>query len=247
MSKKVFYGFEKIDADEKTSRIGDLFDRVAPSYDVMNDVMSLGQHRMWKDSLIRQIRPRNNWVYLDLAGGTGDIAFRIRDKIGQKTDITIADLTPAMLEEGKKRAIDKGWLDEFKWVEANAEILPFKDNQFDVVTISFGLRNVGNRESALKEIYRVLKKGGQFYCMEFSPIENPMVHKAYALYTKTVVPTAGRIIAKDQAAYDYLLDSIDTFPKAEQLKTEMNVIGFKEISYRNKGLGTVAVHKGIKT
>lgn len=247
MNKKVFYGHETIDSNEKTSRIGDLFDRVAPSYDVMNDVMSLGQHRKWKDSLIRQIRPRAHWSYLDLAGGTGDIAFRIRDKLGIKSNITIADLTPAMLEEGKKRAIDKGWLDEFTWVEANAEELPFDDKQFDIVTMSFGLRNVGDRAKALAEIYRVLKSGGQFYCMEFSPIENPMIHKAYSLYTKTLVPTAGRLIARDQAAYDYLLDSIDTFPKAEMLKQEMQVIGFSEIYYRNKGLGTIAIHKGIKT
>lgn len=246
MSKKVFYGHETIDADEKTSRIGDLFGRVAPSYDIMNDVMSLGQHRAWKDSLIRQIRPRTNLSYLDLAGGTGDIAFRIRQKIGQKSDITIADLTPAMLEEGKKRAIDRGWLNEFKWVEANAEKLPFEDAQFDIVTMSFGLRNVGDRASALSEIYRVLKQGGKFHCMEFSPIENPMVHKAYELYTKTLVPTAGRIIAKDQAAYDYLLDSIDTFPSVEQLKSEMQSAGFRETCYRNKGLGTVAIHSGIK-
>lgn len=243
----VFYGHETVKPEEKTSRIGDLFGRVAPSYDIMNDVMSGGLHRLWKDSLIRIIRPKKDWDYLDLAGGTGDIAFRLREKIGDGSRITIADLTPEMLEEGRKRAIDKGWLNEFTWVEANVEELPFAESSFDVLTISFGLRNVARIDKALKEAHRVLKPGGKFYCLEFSHIPNPMMHKAYDIYTRAFVPVAGKLIAKDQAAYDYLLDSIETFPHPEALAGMMREAGFGQATYIQKTFGVVAIHVGIKT
>lgn len=245
--ERVFYGHEQVAPDTKKSRVENLFERVAKSYDVMNDVMSGGLHRLWKDSLIRQIRPRPQWRYLDLAGGTGDIAFRIREKTGAGTDITIADLTPAMLEEGRKRAIDKGWLADFTWVEANAEQLPFDSGAYDVVTIAFGLRNVPRIDLALKEAHRVLRSGGQFYCLEFSPLENPLLQKGYDLYTRSFVPLMGKLIAKDQAAYDYLLDSIETFPHAEALAARMREAGFASVSYSKRGSGVVAIHKGIKT
>lgn len=243
----VFYGHEKVAPETKNSRVENLFGRVAKSYDVMNDVMSVGLHRLWKDSLIRQIRPRPQWRYLDLAGGTGDIAFRIREKTGPEASITIADLTPAMLEEGKKRAIDKGWLNGFDWVVANAEELPFAEDSYDVVTIAFGLRNVGRLDETLKEARRVLKKGGQFFCLEFSPLENPLLRQGYDFYTRACVPLMGRLIAKDQAAYDYLLDSIETFPHAEALSLRMQEAGFADVSYTRRGSGVVAIHKGIKT
>lgn len=245
--ESVFYGRERVAPETKKSRVEDLFGRVAPSYDVMNDVMSGGLHRLWKDSLIRQIRPRPHWRYLDLAGGTGDIAFRIREKTGPGTKITIADLTPAMLEEGRKRAIDRGWLNDFEWVEANAENLPFADNEFDIVTIAFGLRNVPRIDLALKEAHRVLAPGGRFFCLEFSPIENPLLRQGYDLYTRACVPLMGRLIAKDQAAYDYLLDSIETFPHAETLVSRMREAGLADVRYSKRGGGVVAIHQGIKT
>lgn len=243
----VFYGHERVAASEKNSRVGDLFGRVAPSYDIMNDVMSGGLHRLWKDSLIRLIRPRKNYDYLDLAGGTGDIAFRLREKLGEGAAITIADLTPEMLEEGRKRAIDKGWLHDFTWVEANAETLPFADSSFNVVTISFGLRNVGKMDDALREAHRILKPGGRFFCLEFSHIQNPALGKLYDIYTRAFVPLAGKIIAKDKVAYNYLLDSIETFPHAEALVSRMKEAGFSNTTYIKKTFGVVAIHIGIKT
>lgn len=246
-NENVFYGHEQVAPEDKTSRIGNLFGRVAPSYDIMNDVMSGGLHRLWKDSLIRIIRPRKEYDYLDLAGGTGDIAFRLRERLGEGVNITVADLTPEMLEEGRKRAIDKGWLNDFKWVQANAEELPFEDSSFDVLTISFGLRNVARIDKALAEAYRVLKPGGKFYCLEFSHIQNPAMHKAYDIYTRTFVPFAGKVIAKDKAAYDYLLDSIETFPHAEALADKMKKVGFAQAHYIQKTFGVVAIHIGIKT
>lgn len=243
----VYYGHDRVPPEDKKERVENLFTRVAPRYDLMNDVMSGGLHRLWKDSLIRQIGPRPHWNYLDLAGGTGDIAFRIREKTGPGADITISDLTESMLEEGRKRAIDKGWLNDFKWVQANAEELPFQDDSYDVVTISFGLRNVPRIDQALREAYRVLRKGGAFYCLEFSTIDNPVLNKGYDLYTRTCVPAMGKMIANDQAAYDYLLDSIDTFPHPDALKNRMTLAGFGVVGYIKKTFGVVAIHKGIKT
>ncbi len=241
------FGFETVDETQKAARVRSVFDSVASKYDVMNDLMSGGLHRLWKDSLIRQIRPRKHWRYLDLAGGTGDIAFRIREAVGPGAAITVSDLTQGMLDEGKKRAIDKGWLNDFEWVQANAEELPFEDASYDVVTISFGLRNVPRIDMALKEACRVLKPGGTFYCLEFSQIDNPALHKIYETYTRAFVPVMGKVVAKDQPAYDYLLDSIETFPLAEDLVRRMKLAGFAQASYTKKTFGVVAIHKGIKT
>lgn len=244
---RVFYGHEKVEHGDKKSRVENLFSRVAPSYDVMNDLMSGGLHRLWKDSLIRQILPRKHWRYLDLAGGTGDIAFRIREAVGAGAHITVSDLTQGMLDEGRKRAIDKGWLNDFEWVQANAEELPFEDESYDVVTISFGLRNVPRIDMALKEAHRVLKPGGRFFCLEFSQIDNPALHKIYEGYTRAFVPVMGKLVAKDQPAYDYLLDSIETFPRADDLVVRMKGAGFAQAGYTKKTFGVVAIHKGIKT
>ena len=162
------FGEQTVTPDEKTDLVHGVFDSVAKNYDIMNDLMSGGLHRVWKDRFVRMIRPRPNHKVLDVAGGTGDIAFRFRKKMGPKADITICDLTRGMLEVGRDRALDRGWIESFEWVTGNAEKLPFPDNHFDIYTIAFGLRNVTHIDKALKEAHRILKPGGRFFCLEIS-------------------------------------------------------------------------------
>lgn len=244
------FGDKTVSPEEKTARVHGVFDNVADQYDVMNDVMSAGIHRLWKDRFIREIRPRKGWKYLDVAGGTGDIAFRIRKKIGAPSgdtpDITLCDLTENMLRVGENRAIDRGWVNELEFVTGNAEDLPFPDNHFDVYTIAFGLRNVTRIDNALSEAYRVLKPGGKFFCLEFSHVRPKLFAKAYDLYSYSVIPKMGEMIAKDRESYQYLVESIRKFPKQEQLIKRMNNAGFSRTHYSNLSHGIACIHKGIK-
>jgi demethylmenaquinone methyltransferase/2-methoxy-6-polyprenyl-1,4-benzoquinol methylase len=240
------FGTKDVTPEEKTTLVRGVFDSVADNYDVMNDLMSGGLHRIWKDRLIRMIRPKPRMACLDVAGGTGDIAFRLRKKGGPSCYITVFDLNQNMLSVGRDRAIDKGWINDFEWITGNAEKLPFPDNHFDLYTIAFGLRNVTHIDTALAEAARVLKPGGRFFCLEFSHVKQPALAKAYDLYSFTALPKMGQIIAKDADSYQYLAESIRKFPKQEHLVQRMIDAGLKNCSFSNLSAGIVAIHSGTK-
>lgn len=250
--EKSWFGEKEVDPTEKTQNVIGVFDSVADQYDLMNDFMSLGIHRLWKDQLIRMIRPRATIggrpaQYLDVAGGTGDIAFRIRQKTGPKAEITLCDLNENMLSVGRDRAIDKGWIDNFSWITGNAESLPVEDNSVDVYTIAFGLRNVTHIDTALSEAHRVLRPGGRFFCLEFSHVSPKPLAKMYDLYSYNIIPKLGERVANDRDSYQYLVESIRKFPTQRKLKKRMETAGFQRVTYNNMSLGIVAVHQGIKT
>lgn len=243
MPKKTFdFGFEKVSAPEKTEKVTDVFKRVASHYDVMNDVMSLGIHRLWKAWFVASLPIKQTGVYLDVAGGTGDIAqaiFERLKKFGSQAQITVADINPAMIEVGKAHH------PHLSWVCSNAEALPLEDNSVDVYTIAFGLRNVTHREKALQEAYRVLKPGGKFACLEFSQV-SPSLQWAYDFYSFHILPKMGEWIAKDREAYLYLSESIKTFLTREELLELMKNVGFNQTRYDIYTGGIVALHTGYK-
>lgn len=241
-----WFGRKSVSPQEKTQKVLGVFDSVAGRYDLMNDLMSGGIHRLWKDTLIRRIRPTPNLTYLDVAGGTGDIAFRLAKAIGTAEPITVSDINASMLEVGKSRAVDRGWLGGFKWVEANAESLPFEDNSFNVYTISFGLRNVTHIDNALKEAYRVLKPGGRFFCMEFSHLDNEVLQKLYDTYSYNIIPKLGRYVTGDEESYQYLVESIRAFPQQGELCERMIEAGFNRAQVESLTFGVVAIHEGWK-
>lgn len=247
------FGTKTVTPEEKTNLVHGVFDSVASNYDLMNDLMSGGLHRLWKDTFVRRIRPKPSEKFLDVAGGTGDIAFRIKRKIEatrprdhENTNITICDLTPAMLEVGRDRAIDHGWVNGFEWITGNAEDLPFPDNSYDVYTIAFGLRNVTHIDKALAEAYRVLKPGGRFYCLEFSHVRDPLFAKAYDLYSFNLIPKIGKFVAKDEESYQYLVESIRKFPTQKKLEDRIKAAGFDKAGHQNLTAGIVAIHQGFK-
>lgn len=243
--EKEWFGTRNVSPDEKTGLVRSVFDSVAGKYDLMNDLMSGGLHRLWKNRLIRMIRPRNGQNFLDVAGGTGDIAFRIK-KYAPGCNITVFDLNPHMLEVGKDRAIDRGWLNGFEWVTGNAEKLPFPDNSFDVYTIAFGLRNVTHIDTALAEAARVLKPGGRFFCLEFSRVEMPILDKIYDAYSFNIIPRIGKMVANDEASYQYLVESIRAFPSPRKLARRMEESGLKKAKFTPLSGGIVCIHQGIK-
>lgn len=242
-----WFGEKPVDASEKTDLVRGVFDSVAPKYDIMNDLMSAGIHRLWKRRLVSQIRPRADKRYLDVAGGTGDIAFRLREVIGKGADITVCDINTEMLDVGRQRAIDKGWINDFEWVTSDAAELPFEDNSFDVYTISFGLRNVTCIDDALSEAYRVLKPGGRFYCLEFSRVQEPFLAKMYDLYSFNIIPRIGKAVAKDADSYQYLVESIRKHPDQKALARRMRDAGFDHVGYDNLNHGIAAIHRGWKS
>lgn len=241
-----WFGETQIKAEDKTGLVHGVFDNVASRYDVMNDFMSGGLHRLWKDRFVRMIRPRAGLAYLDVAGGTGDIAFRLRKKAGPEAKITICDLTHHMVQIGRDRAINKGWLGGFEWVCGNAENLPIADQSQDVYTIAFGLRNVTRIDNALEEACRVLKPGGRFYCLEFSAVREPFLRQLYDLYSFKAIPKIGEIIAKDHDSYQYLVESIRKFPTQKNLASRMTAAGFHRVKYTNLSAGIVAIHQGLR-
>lgn len=240
------FGERDVTPDEKTAAVRGVFDSVADQYDLMNDLMSGGVHRLWKNHLIRKIRPRAGLSYLDVAGGTGDIAFRIRDKIKGDAQITLCDLNWDMLRVGRDRAVDKGYLNDFDWVTGNAECLPVPSESVDVYTIAFGLRNVTRIDDGLKEAFRVLKPGGRFYCLEFSHVDNPLIRRVYDGFSFGVIPHMGKVVANDKDSYQYLVESIRKMPKQKALKQRMEAAGFSKCSYENLTFGVAAIHYGIK-
>jgi demethylmenaquinone methyltransferase/2-methoxy-6-polyprenyl-1,4-benzoquinol methylase len=244
-----WFGERSVSPDEKTGLVRGVFDNVAIKYDLMNDLMSGGVHRLWKDRFVRQIRPRPGLHYLDVAGGTGDIAFRIKKKIAPENTnarITICDLNENMLNVGRDRAIDRGWLDAFDWVTGNAESLPLPDSSVDVYTIAFGLRNVTHIDTALAEAFRVLRPGGRFFCLEFSHVQDRMLSKAYDIFSENVIPRLGEAVANDRESYQYLVESIRKFPNQPALKRRIADSGFKNAGFSNLSAGIAAIHYGNK-
>lgn len=232
---KTEFGFKRVNRSERQPKVNAVFDSVASRYDVMNDLMSAGMHRLWKADFISQVPMKKGLTHLDVAGGTGDIAFRIYRRALEKDispKITISDINPNMLGEGKARAIDNGFIDAFSWKEANAEKLPFKDETFDSYTIAFGIRNVTDRLQALKEARRVLKPGGKFLCLEFSHVNVPALKQLYDAYSLNVIPRIGEKVAGDREAYQYLVESIRTFPSVDEFAEMMREAGFARVDYK---------------
>ena len=240
----VSFGFKNVHASEKPKLVQNIFESVAGKYDLMNDFMSAGIHRLWKDTLINTLKPRPDMVLLDVAGGTGDIAFRFK-KAGGGT-VHVCDLTEGMVRVGRDRSVDKGLLSGVDWTVGDALNLPFADNSMDAYTISFGLRNVTYIDRALKEAHRVLKPGGRFLCLEFSHVVLPMLDKVYDTYSFNIMPKIGSLVANDEESYRYLVESIRRFPKQEQLMGHMADAGFVHNDYTNLTGGIAAIHSGWK-
>ncbi|MBY0521434.1 MAG: class I SAM-dependent methyltransferase [Sphingomonas sp.] len=236
------FGYEDIAATDKTERVGAVFTSVASSYDLMNDAMSGGMHRLWKDRFVRRVKPRAGDTILDMAGGTGDIAFRMAPS---GAAITVADINPAMLEVGIGRAAKRG-IDGLVWTEANAEALVFPDRFFDAYTIAFGIRNVTDIPAALREAQRVLKRGGRFYCLEFSTTLWPGFAEIYDAYSHRLVPRLGKLLAKDEDSYRYLIESIRRFPDMARFEAMIGEAGFVRTSVEPMLGGLVAIHSGWK-
>ena len=238
----VSLGFKDVAPEEKTKAVGDIFARVASRYDLMNDLMSGGMHRLWKNEFVQLLKPQPHEHILDLAGGTGDIAFRIA-KRGAK--VTVADINPGMLGVGRERAEKRG-LAGLEFVEANAEEMLFADQSFDAVTIAFGIRNVTDIPKALRDIRRTLKWGGRFYCLEFSASEWPGFAELYDAYTLNLVPKVGAVVADDEDAYRYLAESIKRFPDMPSFARMIEEAGFRQVKARPILGGAVAIHSGWK-
>lgn len=242
MTDTVSFGYEDIAATDKTARVGEVFKNVASRYDLMNDAMSGGLHRIWKDVFVRRVKPRSGEHVLDMAGGTGDIAFRM---VPSGAAITVADINPAMLEVGMERAAKRG-IDGLVWTEANAETLQFPDRFFDAYTIAFGIRNVTDIPAALREANRVLKRGGRFYCLEFSTTLWPGFADVYDYYSHKLVPKLGQALAGDADSYRYLIESIRRFPDMPRFEAMIGEAGFVQTRVEPMLGGLVAIHSGWK-
>ena len=246
MSDKTYFGFREIDSKDKASLVHDVFVNVSSKYDLMNDMMSGGLHRLWKNQMITMLAPRNHSKLLDIAGGTGDIAIRYL-RACSHGNAYICDVNKSMLEEGKNNAIDHGILDNLFWQCGRAETLPFPDHHFDYCTIAFGIRNVTYIEKALQEAFRILKPGGRFLCLEFSKIQSlPALSRLYDLYSFHIIPKMGKIMTGQSDAYQYLVESIRKFPDQETFADLMKKQGFSNVRYRNMTFGIVALHSGWK-
>ena len=242
MSKTVSFGYEDIPAEQKSGRVADVFSNVASSYDIMNDAMSVGAHRLWKDAFVRRVKPQRHETILDMAGGTGDIAF-LMAKSG--ASITVADINPELLDVGIARAQKKG-VDGLIWVEENAENLSFADAAFDAYTIAFGIRNVTDIAAALAEARRVLHYGGRFFCLEFSTTLWPGFDRIYDAYSHKIVPQIGKFVAKDEDSYRYLIESIRRFPDITAFEAMIRNAGFAQTRVEPILGGLVAIHSGWK-
>jgi demethylmenaquinone methyltransferase/2-methoxy-6-polyprenyl-1,4-benzoquinol methylase len=238
------FGFDEVDPDAKAARVGDVFRRVAARYDLMNDVMSGGVHRLWKEALLDWLAPRAGTHLLDVAGGTGDIATRFLARTDGQARATLVDINDAMLAVGRDRAVDAGWLGEIDWVAGDAMRLPFADRSFDCFTIAFGIRNVTRIDAALAEARRVLRPGGRFLCLEFSRVVLPALAGIYDAYSFNVVPLLGRLVARDAASYRYLVESIRRFPDQAAFAALMRGADLEQVRWRNLSGGIAAIHSG---
>ena len=242
------YGFREVQNGEKQGLVNEVFHKVAKRYDIMNDVMSAGMHRVWKDAMIASLNPRKEAGYkvLDVAGGTGDIAFRIVEASNRLAHATVLDITGSRLGVGAARAAKKKLSDNLTFVEANAEDLPFEANSFDAYTIAFGIRNVPRIDVALSEAYRVLKRGGRLLVLEFSEVELPLLDKVYDAWSFNAIPKFGKAITGDAEPYQYLVESIRKFPNQENFAAMIREAGFSRVSYTNYTGGIAALHSGWK-
>jgi demethylmenaquinone methyltransferase / 2-methoxy-6-polyprenyl-1,4-benzoquinol methylase len=239
------FGFEKIPTNEKTKKVADVFHSVAPSYDCMNDMMSFGIHRLWKQFAIELASVRlNHWV-LDLAAGTGDLSLKLAPLLGERGRLFVTDINESMLLLARTRMIEKGLTNNVYYLQVNAESIPFPDNLFDCITIGFGLRNVTDKQTALSAMYRVLKPGGKIIILEFSQ-PYPGISFLYDLYSFKVLPLLGKLVAKDEKSYRYLAESIRMHPNQTLLCHMMEMAGFQQCSYHNLTMGIVAIHRGYK-
>ena len=238
----VSFGYEEVAPDEKTARVGAVFSNVAAKYDVMNDAMSGGMHRLWKDRFVRRVKPQPGEAILDMAGGTGDIAFRMA---ARGAEVTVADINQDMLDVGIERAMERG-IDGLSWSRQNAEELGYPRAMFDAYPIAFGIRNVTRIDKALAEAHRVLRYGGRFYCLEFSTTEWPGFKEAYDLYSHKLVPQIGKAIAGDEESYRYLIESIRRFPPMPEFERMIRDAGFANTRIEPIMGGLVAIHSGWK-
>jgi len=256
--EKTHFGFQQVALGDKQARVDDVFHNVARRYDLMNDLMSGGLHRAWKSTLVSALNPpkargssigsgaldSRPFALLDLAGGTGDVAFRAIDAGGADLQVTVVDINADMLDVGRARASEHGFDDAVTFVEGNAEALPFPDRSYDAVTIAFGIRNVPRIERALEEAYRVLRIGGRFLCLEFSSVDVPGLDALYELYSFQLIPRVGQAVTGDREAYQYLVESIRKFPKPKVFARMIEAAGFRRVSFRPMTGGVVALHSG---
>lgn len=245
-SKSTHFGYKTVDADKKADLVAGVFHSVAAKYDIMNDVMSFGIHRFWKRFTIETAGARPGMKVLDLAGGTGDLTAKFSHIVGEKGQVVLADINDSMLKVGRTKLRDKGIVGNVNYVQANAEALPFPDNHFDIITIAFGLRNVTDKDAALRSMNRVLKPGGKLLVLEFSKPQHDIMRKIYDLYSFKVLPKMGELITNDADSYEYLAESIRMHPDQETLKQMMVGSGFEQVDYTNMTDGIVALHRGYK-
>ncbi|MGJ8663129.1 MAG: bifunctional demethylmenaquinone methyltransferase/2-methoxy-6-polyprenyl-1,4-benzoquinol methylase UbiE [Marinicella sp.] len=244
--KTTHFGFKEVASEEKEQLVGKVFTSVAAKYDLMNDMMSGGVHRLWKRHFVSTSGIHQGDLVLDLAGGTGDIAKLLMPQIGDEGHVIIGDINQAMLDVGNDRMIDAGFLGRFKCIQMNAEQLPFDDNSIDAITMAFGLRNVTNKQQALDEMHRVLKPSGKALVLEFSKVNNRLLKQFYEFYSFKILPEIGHFVANDRDSYQYLVESIEQHPDQESLKCMFEKAGMEMCSYENLSGGIVAIHKGYK-
>jgi demethylmenaquinone methyltransferase / 2-methoxy-6-polyprenyl-1,4-benzoquinol methylase len=246
--EETHFGYQKVALDDKQALVDDVFHRVAGRYDLMNDLMSFGLHRLWKDLLVAKVRPSRHraFAHLDVAGGTGDVAFRVAAAGGPMTAVTVVDVNADMLEVGRKRAASRRGGKKIAFTEGNAEALPLPDASFDAYTIAFGIRNVPRVDRALAEAFRVLKHGGRFLALEFSRVETPVLDRLYDAYSFAAIPAIGKIVAGDGEPYRYLVESIRRFPTAERFADMIAEAGFARVDFTRLSGGVVAIHSGWK-
>jgi demethylmenaquinone methyltransferase/2-methoxy-6-polyprenyl-1,4-benzoquinol methylase len=244
--KTTHFGYETVDAKEKAGRVAGVFHSVADNYDLMNDLMSAGIHRLWKHMTIEMSGVRKGHKVLDIAGGTGDLAAKFSKIVGSEGSVVLADINESMLKVGRDRLIDRGITENVTFSQADAQYLPFPDDTFDVITIAFGLRNVTDKDMALRSMFRVLKPGGKLLILEFSKPTSSLLSKIYDTYSFNVLPRLGKVFANDSDSYKYLAESIRMHPDQSTLLQMLNSAGFENTDFHNMTGGVVALHRGIK-
>lgn len=244
--KTTDFGYKKVNVEEKAGKVAEVFHSVASNYDLMNDLMSGGIHRLWKRVTIEMSGVRPGHKVLDIAGGTGDLAAKFSRIVGPEGTVVLADINDSMLKVGRDRLVDRGITENVRFSQADAQYLPFPDNTFDVITIAFGLRNVTDKDMALRSMLRVLKPGGKLLVLEFSKPPNPLLSKIYDCYSFSVLPKLGKLFANDADSYQYLAESIRMHPDQDTLLGMMNQAGFENTDYHNMTGGIVALHRGVK-
>ncbi|MDH5424211.1 MAG: bifunctional demethylmenaquinone methyltransferase/2-methoxy-6-polyprenyl-1,4-benzoquinol methylase UbiE [Gammaproteobacteria bacterium] len=245
-NEETHFGFEQVKAGEKAGKVAEVFHSVADKYDIMNDVMSFGVHRLWKRFTLAQTGLKNGQRVLDLAGGTGDLALKMSRMVGDSGEVVLSDINGSMLSNGRDRLTDEGVAGNIRYVQANAECLPFPDDYFDCITMAFGLRNVTDKDMALRSMQRILKPGGRLLVLEFSKPVAPGLSPVYDFYSFKLLPMMGKVIANDEESYRYLAESIRMHPDQDTLKSMMQEAGFERCDYHNLTGGIVALHKGFK-